>query len=107
MPSALPSTTRFRPKANVLVRELDGEAVLLDVATGRYFGLNATGVRIWVLLGEGEELGRIGERLQSEYAPAPESSATIATGATGSAIRSDLCELCAALEREGLVDRVG
>ncbi len=56
MPSPLAPTTRFRPKPNVLVRELGGEAVLLDIETGRYFGLNATGVRIWALLGEGEEL---------------------------------------------------
>lgn len=95
MPSPLPPTARFRPKASVLVRELDGEAVLLDVETGRYFGLNATGVRIWALVNEGEELGRMVERLASEYAPAP------------ATLSSDLFELCAALEREGLVDRVG
>ena len=30
MPTPIPPTARFRPKPNVLVRELDGEAVLLD-----------------------------------------------------------------------------
>ncbi len=91
----IPATTRFRPKANVLMRELDGEAVLLDLETGRYFGLNATGVRIWALLAAGEELGRIVDCLAGEYAAALPILAT------------DVFELCAALEREGLVDRVG
>jgi len=95
MPLSIPPATRFRPKPSVLVRELDGEAVLLDLDTGRYFGLNATGVRIWAMLGEGEELARILERLADEY------------GSARDAIRSDLDELCAALEREDLVDRVG
>ncbi len=88
-------TTRFRRKADVLVRELDGEAVLLDLATGRYFGLNATGVRIWALLGEGAEVAAIRDRLAAEYALAPE------------VIAADLLELCAELEAEGLVHRVG
>ncbi len=88
-------TARFRPKPGVLVRELEGEAVLLDLETGRYFGLNATGVRIWALLGGDEELGRIVDRLEGEYAPAETS------------MMDDILELCTALEREGLVARVG
>jgi hypothetical protein len=95
MPPPISLTTRLRPKPDVLARELAGEAVLLDLASGHYFGLNATGVRIWELLSEGAELGRILEQLEKEYAPAPD------------ALRSDLLELCRELEREGLVDRVG
>jgi hypothetical protein len=91
----LPLTTRFRPKTSVLVRELDGEAVLLDLDRGLYFGLNATGVRIWTFLGEGADLLAIRDRLAAEYAAAPEE------------ITADLCELCRALESARLVDRVG
>lgn len=89
------ATTRLRPKARVLVRELDGESVLLDLDSGRYFGLNATGVRIWALLAEGSDLGAIRARLAEEYGLAPE------------AIEADLADLCAALEVEELLDRVG
>jgi hypothetical protein len=34
----------------VLSRELDGEMVLLDLRSGRYFGLNATAARVWEML---------------------------------------------------------
>lgn len=39
-----------RPRDGVLYRELDGGAVLLDVVTGAYFSLNATGAALWQLL---------------------------------------------------------
>lgn len=35
--------------ANVLVRHLDGETVLLNLDTEKYFGLDATGTRMWEL----------------------------------------------------------
>lgn len=35
------------PAPNVLLQEQDGEAFLLDVASGRYFGLNRAGLTIW------------------------------------------------------------
>ena len=35
---------------DVLVQELDGESVILNVATERYFGLDRTGTRMWVAL---------------------------------------------------------
>ena len=92
---SIPLTARLRPKADVLVRELGGEAVLLDLDTSHYFGLNATGVRIWALLAEGGDLATIRARLAEDYGLAP------------AAIEADLLDLCAALEREGLVRRVG
>ncbi|HWM93381.1 MAG TPA: PqqD family protein [Thermoanaerobaculia bacterium] len=36
--------------SGVMFRDLDGEAVLLELGSGRYFGLNETGTRIWLLL---------------------------------------------------------
>ncbi len=88
-------TVRYRRKPNVLVRDLDGEAVLLDLDSGRYFGLNATGVRIWTLLGEGAEMATIRDLLAAEYALAAEE------------LFADISELCANLEAEGLVERLG
>ena len=38
----------FVPAPDVVVRDLDGEAVVLDLATGTYFGLNDAGTRIWL-----------------------------------------------------------
>lgn len=44
---------RVRVSADVIFRELDNEAVLLDLASGRYFGLNAVGTRVWTLVAGG------------------------------------------------------
>lgn len=48
-------TERLSISPDVLFRELEGEAVLLDLKSQRYFGLDAVGTRIWQLL---EELRR-------------------------------------------------
>ena len=37
----------------VLCEEVNGEAVILNLATGRYFGLNEVGSRMWRLLSAG------------------------------------------------------
>ena len=42
--------TRVTIPETVLFRDLDGEAVLLDTVSGRYFGLNEVGTRMWALL---------------------------------------------------------
>jgi hypothetical protein len=39
--------------ADVVFREIDGEAVLLDLASGRYFGLNVVGTRVWNVIAGG------------------------------------------------------
>jgi hypothetical protein len=68
----LTATDKATPDSDVIVTELDGEAVLLNLDTKLYFSLNATGVAIWKLLDEGLTLGQIGERLFQEYDVTPE-----------------------------------
>jgi hypothetical protein len=53
--------------SDVLSRDLDGEAVLLDLRSGRYFGLNGTGARVWALLKDGLERVDIAEQLVEEF----------------------------------------
>jgi Coenzyme PQQ synthesis protein D (PqqD) len=57
------------PKINpdVVFRDLDGEAVILDLESGTYFGLNQVGTRIWQLIGEGHDQPRIVEIISAEY----------------------------------------
>jgi hypothetical protein len=38
---------RYVASKHVSYQALDSEAVLLDLASGRYFGLNETGVEVW------------------------------------------------------------
>jgi hypothetical protein len=52
---------------DVLFRELDDEAVLLNLTTGIYFGLNPLGTRIWQLIVEERSLSRVLETMLHEY----------------------------------------
>ena len=67
-----------RPSPDVIFRDLNGEAVLLDFGTGRYFGLNPVGTRIWTLLTEGSTVSAIVDILAAEFdAPAAEIAADV------------------------------
>ena len=57
----------LRISPDVVFRDLEGEAVILDLASGRYFGLNAVGTRIWALLEGGTPTDRIVEAIVDEY----------------------------------------
>jgi hypothetical protein len=52
---------------DVRFQEVEGEAVLLDVERGEYFGLNEVGTRFWVHARETGDIDAIFERLLAEY----------------------------------------
>ncbi len=58
---------RFTPAADVVSRVLDGEAVLLDLASGRYLGLNAVATRVWEQIGAGDTFAAIRAALLGEF----------------------------------------
>jgi hypothetical protein len=58
---------RFVPSANVVSRVIEGEAVLLDLASGRYLGMNQVATRVWELLGEGKDYGTLRAALLAEF----------------------------------------
>jgi len=51
----------------VMFRDLDGEAVVLELESGRYFGLNETGTRMWLLLQEHGSIESALRALMVEY----------------------------------------
>lgn len=51
----------------VMFRDLEGEAVLLELGTGRYFGLNETGTRIWLLLQEHGSVEQVLRAMAEEF----------------------------------------
>jgi hypothetical protein len=57
---------------DVVSRDLEGEAVILNLESGIYFGLDKVGTRIWSLLQEDGSLRRAFEAVQQEYDVAPE-----------------------------------
>jgi hypothetical protein len=52
---------------DVLFRALDAEAVLLNLKSGVYFGLNPVGTRAWQLLAEHRTLNRVCDVMIEEY----------------------------------------
>ena len=51
----------------VVFRELDGEAVVLNLDSGVYFGLNAVGTRLWQQIAALGDLQRVHARMLEEY----------------------------------------
>ena len=52
---------------DLAVADLDGEAVILDPNSGRYYGLNDVGRRILELAQKPRSVGELLEALQQEY----------------------------------------
>lgn len=84
----------MRAAEGVLVKELEGEAVLLDLASETYFGLDRTAFRIWSALTTCASVEAALEDLAREYE------------VEGPVLTADVLRLLDTLERKGLV-RVG
>ena len=75
----------------VLFRELDGEAVLLNLNDESYFGLDDVGTRMWSVLQESLTIADAFERLRAEY------------DVDAGQLQGDLIELIQTLAAHGLV----
>lgn len=75
----------------VMVQEVEGQTVLLDIASGEYFSLNKVGGRVWELCDGTRTVADMVEVICAEY-DAPETT-----------VLSDACELLEGLAGEGLV----
>ena len=87
-PAALEHT--FTLSTQALFRDLGGEAVILDLQSGTYFGLNAVGTRIWQLIEQQGRLEAVFNQLCVEYEAPPDR------------LKSDLLELVSRLSEAGL-----
>jgi hypothetical protein len=83
----------FRIPDEVIFRELDGEAVVLNLDTGIYFGLDAVGTRIWRLLEERKPLKAVLDTLIDEYEAPPDR------------LQRDLLAFVERLDDKGLLSR--
>ncbi len=57
----------WKHSPDVVFRDLDGEAVILDLASGTYFGLNEVGTRVWRMIEEGRDAAGIIDAVAAEY----------------------------------------
>jgi hypothetical protein len=51
----------------VMARQVGDETVILDLASGTYYGLDPVGARIWQLMAEGQSLAQVCEVMLAEY----------------------------------------
>ena len=51
----------------VMVQQVEGSAVLLDIDSGEYFTLNEVGGRVWDLCDGSRSVSSIAEALSAEY----------------------------------------
>jgi hypothetical protein len=82
---------RAAPTDDVLFQEVGGEAVLLNLKSESYFGLDEVGTRVWRLLGEDPALAKVFATLRDEYDVEPDR------------LEADLLELVSQMSEAGLV----
>jgi hypothetical protein len=58
---------RFAIPSDVVFEVVDGEAVLLNLRKGVYYGLNQTGTRVWQLLEDHHTRSALQRRLLEEF----------------------------------------
>lgn len=88
---ALPLHTRVVASPDQVSADLEGEAVILGMRDGIYYGLDGVGATIWALVQEGSTIAALVERIIADY----EVTAEVAT--------ADLLVLLHDLHARGLV----
>jgi hypothetical protein len=83
----------FKIPSHVLSREVGDEIIVLDLASGTYFGLDPVGARIWKRIEEGETLAQVCDGLVAEYETDLET------------LQRDTLELVGKLSESGLLTR--
>jgi hypothetical protein len=76
---------------DVLMRELDGESVILDLATENYYGLDDVGTRMWQALSNSDTIQEAYDTLLLEYDVEPKQ------------LQQDMQELVTQLVANGLL----
>ena len=94
MTETLDLSRRIAIRPDVLARSVGAETVILDLASGTYFGLDPVGARVWALSQRGSTLGEICDTLVAEYDVSRER------------LEADVVRLAVELSRARLVDLV-
>ncbi len=79
--SEIDFTRKLMAADDVILRELDGEAVILHLGDESYYGLNESGTRMWQLLTSGDSIEAAFRSLLEEFEVGEET------------LRADLCQL--------------
>lgn len=91
--STLSDKTRITAIKAQVSSDLAGEAVILSLKSGVYYGLNAVGASIWMLIQEPKTIAEIRDALLQEYDVEPEVCDRDLQGLLQDLIASDLVEV--------------
>lgn len=83
---------KVRISNDILFRELEGEAVLLNIQTGIYFGLDPLGTKIWQLFQKKYSIEEVSKSIRNDYEVDAQSC------------REDILNFTASLQKNGLID---
>jgi hypothetical protein len=89
---AISFATRVSVPPDILISEVGGESVLLNLKSERYFGLDDMGTQMWKTLIASDSIQAAYETLLAEY------------DVEASRLREDLDELIQKLMEQGLVE---
>ncbi len=92
MPYALSEETLIVVSKDQVSCDLVGEAAILNLKKGVYYGLDPVGARVWNLIQEPVTFGQVRDTLLSEY------------DVDKARLESDIHSLLAQLAEEGLVE---
>lgn len=59
--------TILKRKSGLMTADMNGDAVMMDISTGKYYNLGQTGGRIWELLEQPKRVDRLIQALTEEY----------------------------------------
>lgn len=89
--TAISPSSKITFSDQILFREMQGEAVLLNIETGIYFGLDETGTATWNIMQKEKQIGKIADYLLKHYDVDPKTC------------REDLLKFITNLEKNGLI----
>jgi len=72
--------------------DVEGEAAILNLKNGVYYGLNPIGARIWTLIQEPQQVAKLRDQLLTEYEVDP------------TRLETDVRQLLADLAEHGLIE---
>ncbi len=91
MPGMIGFSDRVMAPSDLLIRNLGGESVLLNLQTEIYFGFDTTSTRMWELVTSEPNIEAVGGKLAAEFE------------VDGELLRHNLMELLSRLVEQGLI----
>lgn len=82
---------KLTPSEDAMVRTIGDETVILDLASGKYFGLDPVGTRCWHLITQGLDMDAVIQALLAEFE------------VDEARLRADLQRLLSELQAHGLL----